>query len=61
MVYSFPLGRIRLDEVVARVKDVAQGATLQVGATMEWEEVKGVRQQSQCTNLERYTFKNAGN
>ena len=32
---------LRLDEVVARVKDVAQGAAaLQVGATMEWEEVK---------------------
>ena len=52
--------RIRLDEVVARVKDVAQGAALQVGATMEWEEVKAYDNKSQCTNLERYTFKKCG-
>ena len=32
--------RIRLNEVLEKVRRVAEGAAMQVGATMEWDEVK---------------------
>jgi len=51
--------RIRLDEVVARVKDVAQGAALQVGATMEWEEVKAYDNKVNVQTLNDILLKNA--
>lgn len=51
--------RIRLNEVVERVKNVAQGAALQVGATMEWEEVKAYDNKVNCQILNDLLLKNA--
>ena len=51
--------RIRLDEIVERVKNVAQGAALQVGATMEWEEVKAYDNKVNVQTLNDILLKNA--
>ena len=51
--------RIRLDEVVERVKQVAQGAALQVGATMEWDEVKAYDNKVNVQSLNDLLLKNA--
>ena len=51
--------RIRLDEIVDRVKSVAQGAALQVGATMEWEEVKAYDNKVNVQTLNDILLKNA--
>ena len=41
------------------MKDVAQGAALQVGATMEWEEVKAYDNKVNVQTLNDILLKNA--